>query len=97
VRTKNPKYYPLYLKWKAEEKEKHTDIKKGHAHNRALRKMVKRFLKDLWSYWWGPETQVDNESHVVVGFSPHMSCEDHRHPGRELSINNKEEIIHNES
>jgi hypothetical protein len=44
-------YFLLYRQFKAEEEKKHPELPKKRIHRRALRKMVKRFLKDLWGAW----------------------------------------------
>ncbi|OPY76754.1 MAG: hypothetical protein A4E65_03104 [Syntrophorhabdus sp. PtaU1.Bin153] len=44
-------YRQIYYKQKQKEKQKNPDISDGHAHNRALRKMVKIFLSHLWVEW----------------------------------------------
>jgi hypothetical protein len=45
------RYFLLYRQFKAEEEKKHPDLPKKRIHRRALRKMVKQFLKDLWRAW----------------------------------------------
>jgi hypothetical protein len=45
------RYFLLYRQFKAEEEKRHPDLPKKRIHRRALRKMVKRFLKDLWGMW----------------------------------------------
>lgn len=45
---------PTYRKMYDEEKEKQiakNKLTKGHAHRRAIRKMIKTFLKDFWLKW----------------------------------------------
>jgi hypothetical protein len=44
-------YFLLYRQFKAEEEKKHPELPKKRIHRRALRKMVKQFLKDLWGAW----------------------------------------------
>jgi hypothetical protein len=41
-------YFLLYRQFKSEEEKKHPNLSKKRIHRRALRKMVKQFLKDLW-------------------------------------------------
>lgn len=40
---------------------------KLHVFNRTRRKVVKQFVKDLWSYWYPPETQIASESQFPHG------------------------------
>lgn len=44
-------YRNLYYQIKENEKLKNPEIKDGHAHNRALRKVAKVFLANLWLNW----------------------------------------------
>ena len=47
IKTRAPKYREIYDREKAKQVER--GIKKGHAHNRAIRKVAKVFLRDLVS------------------------------------------------
>lgn len=51
LRQNDNGYRSLYDERKAYEHERNPEITKGHAHKRALRFMVKRFLLDLWVEW----------------------------------------------
>ena len=44
-------YKKLYDERKAYEHERDPEMSKGHAHNRAVRYMRKRLLRDLWRAW----------------------------------------------
>ena len=49
IKHRTPKYRELYDKEKVKQIEK--GIKKGHAHNRAIRKVAKIFLRDWFLQW----------------------------------------------
>ena len=85
IMRKNPRYYPLYVEYKRAEAEKHPELTKLHIHNRALRKVQKDFLKDLWRFLRDPETHLCSESQGLSGFSLHREHESHTHTGREVS------------
>ena len=47
IKQRTPKYREIYDKEK--DKQIKNGIKKGHAHNRAIRKVAKVFLRDLFN------------------------------------------------
>jgi hypothetical protein len=66
VKQRTPKYRAIYDKEKA--KQINNDIKRGHAHNRAIRKLIKTFLKDLYKI---REQETRNpKSKRPISFSP---------------------------
>jgi len=58
-------YREVYYKVKAQEKERNPEISDGHAHNRALRSMVKIFLANLWIEWRKREGLPVREPYVI--------------------------------
>jgi hypothetical protein len=57
-------YRELYLSRKEFEKNRDSEISKGHAHMRALRYAEKRLLRDLWRYW-RDLSKIDNHGSSV--------------------------------
>ena len=50
IKKRTPKYREIYDQEK--ERQLQNGLTKAHAHRRAIRKMMKEFLKDLWNYWF---------------------------------------------
>lgn len=56
IKAQTPVYVDLYYAEKKRQRELHPkpvngQFTDGHLHNRAMRKMIKEFLKDLWLNW----------------------------------------------
>lgn len=64
IKQRTPKYRDIYDKEK--EKQLGQGLKKGHADNRARRKMVKIFLKDLWLEWEKDQIANGTQRNLVV-------------------------------